>query len=166
MCAGWQPVAETLVARSPATRTSDFDMECYLSAVKEPDPVHEIEMYRLDIASALGFGSGTRSWTLSQSGVNFGERRQAGVSIFVSPLLAACTLEIFPVDKKAYSLCLQIGKKVLTVVCTYVPNDSSVYPAVLESLDGVLEGALHGESVVLLGDINAVVGNDRELEGS
>ncbi|KAK3520977.1 hypothetical protein QTP86_031267 [Hemibagrus guttatus] len=50
----------------------------------------------------------------------------------------------------------------LTVVPAYGPNGSVEYPTFLEILRGVLEGALTGDSIVLLGDFNAHVGNDSD----
>ncbi|KAK3555038.1 hypothetical protein QTP86_005808 [Hemibagrus guttatus] len=50
----------------------------------------------------------------------------------------------------------------LTVVSAYGPNSSVEYPTFLETLRGVLEGALTGDSIVLLGDFNAQVGNDSD----
>ncbi|KAK3510696.1 hypothetical protein QTP70_013702, partial [Hemibagrus guttatus] len=99
---------------------------------KEPELVREVEQYRL--ASTHSLGSGTqfleRGWTLFYSGVPHGERRRAGVG-----------------------LCL-------TVVSAYGPNSSVEYLTFLETLQGVLEGALTGDSIVLLGDFNAHVGDD------
>lgn len=75
-------------------------------------------------------------------------------SILVSHWLAACILEFSLVDKRVVFQRLRAQKQVLTIICFYVPNNSSEYPAILELLGGMLEGAPSGGSVVLLGDFN------------
>ncbi|TWW62709.1 hypothetical protein D4764_04G0013560 [Takifugu flavidus] len=57
--------------------------------------------------------------------------------------------------ERVASLRLWVGGRIVTVVCAYGPNSS-----VPESLEGVLESAPSGASLVLLGDFNAHVGSD------
>ncbi|KAK3538840.1 hypothetical protein QTP86_015967 [Hemibagrus guttatus] len=136
---------------------------------KEPELVREVERYRLEIvglASTHSLGSGTqlleRGWTLFFSGVPHGERRRAGVGLLIAPQLSRHVLEFTPVNERVVFLRLQAGDRCLTVVSAYGPNGSVEYPTFLETLRGVLEGAPTGDSIVLLGDFNAHVGNDSD----
>ncbi|KAK3538163.1 hypothetical protein QTP70_032557 [Hemibagrus guttatus] len=80
--------------------------------------------------------------------------------------VCAVVVEIISVQFIAYervvSLHLQAGDRCLTVVSAYGPNGSVEYLTFLETLRGVLEGAPTGDSIVLLGDFNAHVGNDSD----
>ncbi|KAK3545285.1 hypothetical protein QTP70_003049, partial [Hemibagrus guttatus] len=151
-------------------RLSGFwDMECHLTGGKEPELVREVEWYRLEIvglASTHSLGSGTqlleRDWTLFFSGVPHGERCRAGVGLLIAPQLSRHVLEFSPVNERVVSLRLRAGDRCLTVVSAYGPNGSVEYPTFLETLRGVLEGAPTGDSIVLLGDFNAHVGNDSD----
>ncbi|GAA6085164.1 receptor-type tyrosine-protein phosphatase F-like, partial [Tachysurus ichikawai] len=136
MWIGWQSKAGASATQSPDTESGTRDMECHLA--------------------------GGRGWTLYYSGVAHGERRRAGVGLLIAPQLSNHVLEFTPVNERVVSLRLRVGDRSLTVICAYGPNGSVEYPTFLASLEGVLESAPTGDSVVLLGDFNAHVGSDSD----
>ncbi|XDV30634.1 hypothetical protein PO909_033504 [Leuciscus waleckii] len=157
--------AQIFYRGSPPRQQEELGSECSVSF-----PIQRTWVtYRLEvvgITSTHGLGSGTtlleRGWTLYHSGVANSERRRAGVGLLIAPQLSHRVLQFTPVNMRVASLRLRLGDRSLTVVCAYGPNGSVEFPAILESLGGVLESALAEDSVVLLGDFNTHMDSDSE----
>lgn len=113
-----------------------------------------IERYWLEIIGLTSMdstGSGIqleRSWYCHYFGVTKGEWRWVDVDVFIVSHLNRHVLEFTKVNES------------LIVVCVYSPNRSTQYPVLFWSLGVILESSPTGDSIVLLGDFNANVGND------
>lgn len=87
------------------------------------------------------------NWTAKfQSGAFICETWGEGVSILVSSQIAASTLEFLLID------CALLPCVFGSASWSYVPKNSSEYPALEDSLRGVLNGAWSGDPFVLLKD--------------
>ena len=136
---------------------------------KEPELVDEAIRYRLDIvgvSSTKRKGNGTlvlnKRWQLFYSGVDPALHAQAGVGILTNPRLAERVVEWRPISERVALLRLKLKEKTLALVQVYAPNTESEYAPFLDEVLGVLEGISGTDSIVLLGDFNAHVGNDAQ----
>ncbi len=138
--------ARATTTRSSIMETGSWDMECHLTG-GGPELVREVERYRLEIVgltSTHSLGSGAqlleKGGTLFYSGVAHGERRRAGVGLFIAPQLSRHVLEFSLVNERVASLHLRVGIG-LSLLFVLMGHGSGEYPAFLGSLGGMLEGA-------------------------
>lgn len=82
------------------------------------------------------------------------------MGLLIGPQLSHCVLELTSVNERVASLNLRIGDRSLTVILAYGPNSTPECLAFLKSLGGMLDGTPTGESIVLLGHFNTLVGNN------
>jgi exonuclease III len=135
---------------------------------KEQELVEEAAKYRLDIVGVSETklkGKGTRDlengWKLFYSGlVDPQAHAHAGVGILTSPRMAEQVIEWLPKSERAAVLRLKAGNRNLAIVQIYAPNDSQEYTAFLDEVTEALETVPPTDSVMLIGDFNAHVGND------
>ena len=134
---------------------------------KEFELVEEAGKYRLDIvglSSTKRPGSGTEDingWSLCYAGVSPFVHAQAGVGILISPRLVDNVVEWVPISSRVGVLRLNLPEgKALAIVTAYAPNAETEYAAFLDDLDSGFARIPPTESLMLLGDFNAHVGND------
>jgi exonuclease III len=135
---------------------------------KESELVEEAAKYRLDIVGVSESklkGKGTRDldngWKLFYSGIDDPRAHaHAGVGILTSPRMAEQVIEWSPMSERVAILRLNVGSRNLALVQIYAPNDGKEYTTFLDEVTEALETVPPTESVMLIGDFNAHVGND------
>ena len=135
---------------------------------KEPELVEEATKYRLDIVGVSETklkGKGTRDlnkgWKLFYSGLDDPlAHAHAGVGILTSPRMVEQVVEWSPMSERLAVLRLRIGSRNLALVQIYAPNDGQEYTTFLDDVAEALETVPPTDSVMLIGDFNAHVGDD------
>src|SRR5699024_4920018 len=88
---------------------------------------------------------------------------QAGVGILTSPRLADRVIDWTPISSRVGVLRLVLPEgKTLAIVQAYAPNAESEYTTFLDDLERGFARVPSTESLMLLGDFNAHVGNDTQ----
>ncbi|CAF3742888.1 unnamed protein product [Rotaria sp. Silwood1] len=131
--------------------------------------VEEAQKYHLDI---LGISSTKRKskgsltlnngWQLYYSGVDTTTYAQAGVAILVNPRLADSIVEWKPINERVALIRLQLKRTTLTIIQIYAPNNEADYSIFLDMVFTTIESVPVTDSILLIGDFNAHVGNDSQ----
>lgn len=102
------------------------------------------------------------------AGVDPSVRAHAGVALLISPRLTSCVVQWSPHSGRVASLRLRlpVGKTLAVAVLAYAPNAEAEYSTFLAELDDCLLALPSTDSVMILGDFNAHVGNDIQTWGS
>ncbi|CAF3333272.1 unnamed protein product [Rotaria sp. Silwood2] len=136
---------------------------------KEMELAEEAQKYKLDIlgiSSTKRKGKGSlilnNGWQLYYSGVDSTIYAQAGVAILIHPRLIDSILEWKPINERVALLRLQLKKTTITVIQIYAPNNEADYPEFLDIVATTMENVPVSDSILLIGDFNAHVGNDSQ----
>ena len=132
--------------------------------MKLTEEVRKYRIHVLGISSIKRKGKGTSllndGWQLFYSGVDITAHAQAGVGILLHPCLADAVLDWKPANERVVHIRLQLKKKVLTIIQVYAPNTEADYETFLETVLTTMESVPKTDSILLMGDFNAHVGND------
>lgn len=136
---------------------------------KEIELVEEAKKYQLDIlgiSSTKRKGKGTfivdNGWQLFYSGVDSTTHAQPGVAILLHPRLFDTVLDWKPVSERVALIRLQLKKTKLTVIQLYAPNTERDYDTFLNEVLIAMESVPKTDSLLVIGDFNAHVGNDSQ----
>ncbi len=134
---------------------------------REPELVEEAAKYRLDIVGVSETrekGKGSRDthmgWKLFYSGVDSADRAHAGVGILTSPRMNDQVIEWLPKSERLGILRIKVGERIIALIQVYAPNCENEYVKFVEEVALALESLPNTDSIMLLGDFNAHVGND------
>ncbi|CAF3932499.1 unnamed protein product [Rotaria sp. Silwood1] len=136
---------------------------------KEIELAEEAQKYTLDIlgiSSTKRKGKGSlilnNGWQLYYSGVDSTIYAQAGVAILIHPRLIDSVLEWKPINERVALLRFQLKKTTITVIQIYASNNEADYPEFLDIVAITMENVPVSDSILLIGDFNAHVGNDSQ----
>ena len=140
---------------------------------REEELVEEMKKYRLEmlgVSETKARGNGEKAIGDVRcvfSGVQAG-RARAGVAVLLSERLGRCLKEWKCVDERILKIRLKIEGRWLTVIQVYAPTDDSSREVKAEffgRLQETVGSVARGDVLVVMGDLNARVGNDTEVWG-
>ena len=140
---------------------------------REVELVEEMKKYRLEVLGASETkvrGNGEKAIGDVRcvfSGVGDG-RARAGVAILLSERLGRCLRELECVNERILRVRLNVEGAWLTVMQVFAPTDDSNREVKMEffaRLQETVGSVTRGDVLIVMGDLNARVGNDTEVWG-
>ena len=137
---------------------------------KEVELVEEVKKYKIDILGVTETkkkGQGVQnlgSHTLIYSGVNANERARAGVAILLTNnIFESCDYNF--VNERLLETNIEFKHKHIKVIVGYGPNEDAakeVREEFYQQLQTVIDNVKANQEIIILGDLNARVGNKKD----